>query len=191
MEFDKVILDADFCIKIGHSDKYKYLEKLVPLICNEAYIHSAVYEEVRDLIPKAQINHLLEKGILVRCDETILTPDKKNVYHATYHKLAGVIKNPRNPRKNEGETCSLAMAKTLGIPYFITDERELQTIVDMILNTGLADIQCIRIQDIITRIRDGGIDGFSRKEAKVMWRMAGKDTGVFDRILWLIDETRN
>ncbi len=78
------------------------------------------------------------------------------------------------------------MAKTKSIPYFATDEMELQPIIDKILNTGMNDIICLRIEDVIQRIRLGEISGFKRKEAKVLWRLAGKRTDVFDKDIWAI-----
>ena len=48
------------------------------------------------------------------------------------------------------------------------------------------DIICLRIEDVIQRIRLGEISGFKRKEAKVLWRLAGKRTDVFDKDIWAI-----
>ena len=76
------------------------------------------------------------------------------------------------------------MAKTKSIPYFVTDEKNLQPIIDRILNTGMSDIVCIRIEDVIQRIRSGEVKGFKRKEAKALWRMSGKETGIFDKNIW-------
>lgn len=104
-----------------------------------------------------------------------------------YSKLANVMINPERPKKNRGETCSLAMAKTKGIPYFATDEKELQPIIDKILNTGIDDIFCVRIEDVIHRIKSGEIEGFKRKEAKVLWRLAGKSTDIFDNEIWPVE----
>ena len=88
-----------------------------------------------------------------------------------------------NPRKNRGETCSIAMAKTKSIPYFATDEADLQPIIDQLLNTGIDDVTCIRIKNIIEMIKNGEIEGFKRKEAKVLWRLAGKSTEIFDKVI--------
>lgn len=78
------------------------------------------------------------------------------------------------------------MAKTKSIPYFATDEKELQLIMDKILNTGMGDITGIRIEDIIYRIKSGELEGFKRKEVKVLWRLADKSTDVFDKDIWMI-----
>lgn len=77
------------------------------------------------------------------------------------------------------------MAKTKSIVYFGTDEKDLQTIIDEKLNSGIDDdIHCIRIIDIICMIRDGKLSGLKRKEAKGLWRLAGKSTEWFDTEIW-------
>ena len=78
----------------------------------------------------------------------------------------------------------MAMAKTMSIPVFFTDERNLQPIIDNTLNTGLDDIVCIRIIDVIEKIKLGEIGGFSRKQAKVMWAISGKEKRIFDSVVW-------
>jgi len=84
----------------------------------------------------------------------------------------------------DAEVSSLAMAKTLSIPVFFTDERDLQTIIDLNLNTGIDDIKSVRIVDIMNMIKRGDITGFNRKQAKAMWAMSGKGKGVFDSEVW-------
>lgn len=37
--FDEIIIDANTCIRIGDSDKYKFLEILIPLISKKIFIH--------------------------------------------------------------------------------------------------------------------------------------------------------
>ena len=46
MKFEKMIIDADICIKIGGSAKYRYLETLFPEIAEKLYMHKIVYEEI-------------------------------------------------------------------------------------------------------------------------------------------------
>lgn len=77
--------------------------------------------------------------------------------------------------------------KLKGISYFVTDEKDLQPIIDRILNTGLDDISCVRIENVIYKIKSGEINGFKRKEAKVLWRLSGKSTEIFDREIWPIE----
>lgn len=188
MKLKGIIVDADFCIKVGASPKYRYLEKVLTELAEKVYIHKIVYDEI--IIPacaKEQIITLSKQGVLEIVDESSLKPLEKIVYQGVYQSLANVMINPKRPKKNRGETCSLAMAKTKSIPYFATDEKDLQPIIDKILNTGIGDnIYCVRIEDVIRRIKSGELGGFKRKEAKVLWRLAGKRTDVFDRDIWAI-----
>ena len=60
----RLIVDADFCIKIGSSSKYRYLEKLLPELSEAVYIHKIVYEELLyPLCVREQIDCLLEQGV--------------------------------------------------------------------------------------------------------------------------------
>lgn len=45
MKLKQMIIDADICIKIGASPKYRYVEKLFPAIAEKIYIHKVVYDE--------------------------------------------------------------------------------------------------------------------------------------------------
>ena len=185
--FKEIIIDADFCIKVGASVKYRYLEKLLPLLAGKVYFHKIVFDEI--LTPSSaieQINTLIKQGLIEIINVDDLDSLDKKIYHSTYTSLAAVMINPNNPRKNQGEICSLAVAKTKSIPYFVTDERNLQPIIDKKLNTGIDDITCLRIEDIIIKIKLGEITGFSRKEAKVLWTIAGKSKTVFDEDIWPI-----
>ncbi len=186
MKIKGIIVDADFCIKVGTSPKYRYLEKVLTELADKVYIHKVVYDEViAPACAKEQIDTLIEQGKVEKVDETTLSPLEKVVYEGAYQELEKVMINPKKPKKNLGETCSLAMAKTKSIPYFATDEADLQPIIDKILNTGMGeDITCIRIEDVIKRIQSGEMEGFKRKEAKVLWRLAGKRTDIFDRNIW-------
>ena len=44
---DKIIIDADFCLKLGGSEKYRFLFEVLPLIAGEIYMHRHAFEEVR------------------------------------------------------------------------------------------------------------------------------------------------
>lgn len=189
MKLKGIIVDADFCIKVGASPKYRYLEKVLTELAEKVYVHKTVYDEI--LFPacaKEQVDSLKRQGILELLDENDLNFDEKNVYQGAYGKLADVMIDPERPKKNRGETCSLAMAKTKSIPYFATDEKDLQPIIDRISNTGLDNIFCVRIEDVIRKIKSGEVEGFKRKEAKVLWRLAGKSTDVFDNDVWPIEQ---
>ena len=43
---EKIILDADICVKPGVSGKYRMLYDLIPLLAENAYIHKTTYEEI-------------------------------------------------------------------------------------------------------------------------------------------------
>jgi hypothetical protein len=75
-----------------------------------------------------------------------------------YSQLASVMVDPRKPNKNKGEICSLAYAKVKDIPIFATDECDLQPIIDSQLNTGMNDIYCLRIIDIINMAKNEQIN---------------------------------
>ena len=185
MKLKGIIVDADFCIKVGASPKYRYLERVLTELADKVYIHKIVYDEIMfPACAKEQIDSLRKQGIIEILDENSLNPIENLVYKGVYQSLEKVMINPKRPRKNQGETCSLAMAKTKSIPYFATDEMDLQPIIDCILNTGMDNIYCIRIEDIIRKIKSGELEGFKRKEAKVLWRLAGKSTDSFDDRIW-------
>lgn len=40
---DKIIVDADFCLKLGGSEKYRFLFEILPLIAHEIYMHSHAF----------------------------------------------------------------------------------------------------------------------------------------------------
>lgn len=46
---EKIILDADICLKIGGSGKYRLLYELVPSLAENAYIHKTTYNEILSL----------------------------------------------------------------------------------------------------------------------------------------------
>lgn len=187
MKYDGLIVDADFCIKIGASPKYRYLERILAELAEKVYIHKTVYDEI--MVPacaKQQIDSLIHLGIMEIVDENCLEPLEKAIYRGAWQGLSKVMINPGNSRKNRGETCSLAMAKAMSIPIFATDEKNLQPIIGRILNTGISDIKCLRIEDVIKKIKSDEINTFTRKESKVLWRLAGKNTDDFDKKIWPI-----
>lgn len=104
-------------------------------------------------------------------------------FDAAYRSLEGVMIDPNRPNKNKGEVCSLAYAKATGIPVFATDEMNLQPIIDSKLNTGMNDITCLRIVDIIEKAHIGEID-VPRKLCKALWIIAGKKKELFDSSIW-------
>lgn len=181
---DKMIIDADLCIKLGGHEKYSFLYDVLPLISDKIYMHTHAYGEV--LMPSSavrQLGRLIEDDKVVLVNESKLNGMERAVYDATYKNLEKVMINPKKPNKNKGEVCSLAYAKATGIPVFATDEMNLQPIIDTQLNTGIDDITCIRIVDIIIKARDGEVD-VPRKVAKALWLIAGKKKEIFDSEIW-------
>ena len=186
VRFKQMIVDADICIKIGGSAKYRYLEKLLPAMAEKIYMHKAVYDEI--MIPacaKEQVDELIKSGILELIDEEQLNAIERHIYNAIYESLARVMINPKRERKNRGEVSSLAMAKTKSITYFGTDEKDLQLIIDEKLNNGMDDIYCIRIIDIIYMIKNGELEGLKRKDAKNVVEIVRKSVERFDREIWI------
>ena len=183
-----MIVDADLCIKLGGSEKYSYLYDILPLLANKVYMHAYAHSEV--LMPSSavrQLSKLVSENKVILVSENDLDSNYRVIYNAVYKSLERVMINPKRPNKNKGEVCSLAYAKTTGIPVFATDEKNLQPIIDKILNTGIDDIICIRIVDIIVKARDGEID-IPRKVAKALWLIAGKKKEVFDIDIWPVNE---
>ncbi|MCI5588463.1 MAG: hypothetical protein MR384_11370 [Lachnospiraceae bacterium] len=184
---DKIIIDADICIKLGGSDKYRFLYDILPLISNEIYMHTHAHGEV--MMPSSavsQLKDLISEGKVVLVNESELDSQRRAIYDAAYNNLAKVMKNPKKPNKNKGEMCSLAYAKATGIPIFATDESELQPIIDTQLNTGIDDISCIRIVDIVMKAKNGEIV-VPRKVAKALWVVARKSKERFDSEIWPVE----
>ena len=184
MIYKEIIIDADLCLKLGSSQKYPYLQTLLPLLADTIYIHEVVNGEIKT--DRAQIDSLIKSGKVKILTEAELSSNELTGYIATYNKLGRVMLNANNPNKNRGEVCSLAMAKTKGIHYFASDEKKvnLQDIIDQLLNTGMDDITCVRIQDIINLIKDGKLSDMTRKDARLIWIISGKDKAFFDSKIW-------
>ena len=183
---DRMIIDADICIKLGGSDKYRFLYDIIPLVAKKIYMHTRAYSEV--MIPSSavsQLNDLVAEGKVELVNESGLDANNRVIFDAAYRNLERVMTDPRRPNKNKGETCSLAYAKATGIPVFATDEMDLQPIIDSQLNTGIDDITCVRIVDIINRAHDGEI-AIPRKVCKALWIIAGKNKQTFDQNVWPI-----
>ena len=185
---EKMIVDADLCIKLGGSNKYHYLYEILPLISTKIYMHTKAHEEVK--MPSSavsQLTDLISEGKVELVNESGLEAKDRAIYDAAYRNLKRVMINPHNPNKNMGETCSLAYAKATGIPVFATDEMNLQPIIDSQLNTGIDDITCIRIVDIIMKAHDGEIS-VPRKICKALWIVTGKKKEIFDKKIWPVSE---
>lgn len=178
---EKMIVDVDLCIKLGGNNKYRYLHDILPLVAKKIYMHTHVYGEV--MMPPSAVNQLRElvsEGKVELVSENNLEKKDRVIYDAAYKNLEKVMIDPRSPNKNKGEVCSLAYAKATGIPVFATDEKNLQPIIDSQLNTGMDDITCIRIVDIIEKAHGGEVE-ISRKLCKALWVISGKKKEIFDQ----------
>lgn len=184
---DKMIIDADLCIKLGGSHKYQYLHDILPLISKKIYMHTHAHGEVM-MPPSAvsQLQDLISEGIVELVNECNLDSIDHAVFDAAYKNLEKVMIDPHRPNKNKGEACSLAYAKAKNIPIFATDERNLQPIIDSQLNTGIVDITCIRIVDIIEKAHKGELK-IPRKICKALWLVAGKKKEIFDKEIWPVE----
>lgn len=180
----RMMIDADICIKLGGSEKYLFLEQIVPLLADEVFMHSHAFNEVM-MPPSAtkQLANLVKCGKIKIVNETILLAQERAIYDMSFAKLERVMIDPRYRNKNRGEVCSLAYAKAVGIPVFATDEMDLQKIIDVQLNSGIADIECLRVIDIIQMARAGDIC-IKRSEAKALWVISGKAKELFDQSIW-------
>ncbi len=51
---EKIIVDADLCIKLGGSNKYQYLYEILPLVAEHIYMHTYAHREV--MMPPSAVN---------------------------------------------------------------------------------------------------------------------------------------
>lgn len=175
--WEKAILDADFAIKLEKVQKFKAIEKYIPQLVNKLYIHRYVYNN-EILMPKrtkAQIDKLIEDGNAVIVGAEVLQIDahKSMIYQQTIQHLEKVDPETKANGKNWGEIVSVAYAFASGIPFILSDERELQDLLDDELNSGTdKDIHVIRLKDFIVGMKEKGL---SRKEAYAIWCFAHLD----------------
>lgn len=53
---DKIIIDADLCIKLGGHKKYTFLYDILPLVADKIYMHTHAHGEV--LMPSPAVQQL-------------------------------------------------------------------------------------------------------------------------------------
>lgn len=63
MKLDKIIVDADICIKMGSSEKYLFLEELLPQIAVKIYIRTVVNAEIKYPVSARPMSSTLKKAI--------------------------------------------------------------------------------------------------------------------------------
>lgn len=198
MKFSEIILDADMCIKLGGFESINVLEIIIPQLTNKAYIHKYVYED-EILTPKSarmQIQNLVKSGIIKIVHEEELNSLEKNIFYATTQILQSVMIGVKKEGKNWGEVLSLAMAKTKEIPIFMSDERDLQELIDFHLNTGNdSNIKVFRLKNLIEWIKTTPECNLKRSFTKAVWATANaknksdvqKRKKIFDEELWTLD----
>ena len=132
-KWDRVIIDADFAIKMNKITDVNAIQDYIPLFVGMLYIHEHVYEN-EILVPKRtrdQVDVLIEQGraeiISVLSFEG--DPFGKMVYEETINLLKSADPKTVEEGKNWGETVSIAFAKAKGINYFLSDERNLLDVV--------------------------------------------------------------
>lgn len=141
---------------------------------------------------RQQLKSLVNSGKAVLVNrETILNgyPERLVTYDNTIKLLRDHMKDTRQNGKNWGEILSLSYAKAMGIPYILSDESELQAVVDSVLNLGDEDIsdpddiKVLRISDFIKLMKASG--NFERRFARATWAACGLPVRTFDTELWL------
>lgn len=79
--YDKIIVDADICLKLGCDKRYRFLVEVLPLVSKKIYMHSHAYGEV--LSPQSavdQLKELIGKGIVEIVDEKMLSEAEQLAY---------------------------------------------------------------------------------------------------------------
>ena len=191
MERCKVaILDADFAIRVGATQVINVIGDLLPQFCEKLYIHRHVFEN-EILVPplvKQRIQTLLDKGLAEIVDQESVEqkggPLAVAVYEATVKMLLAADGDTQEGGKNWGEVVSLALAKALNIPVFLSDDTGCQQLVDNCLNLkdnpeGEGNIRIVRVVNFVIWMRDNGL---ARKWGRVLWIAAEKPRDGFDRI---------
>ena len=84
---DKMIVDADICIKLGSSEKYKFLYDILPLIAKQIYMHAHVQNEV--LMPPSAVHQL---KTLVNEQKVQIVHEEDLENHLTCIHIADVVR---------------------------------------------------------------------------------------------------
>jgi hypothetical protein len=173
---EKVIIDADVCIHLARYGKVNALRCVLENIASHVFVHEYVLrEELLSSSCSLEISRMVEENtVTLLSPDTDLPPLQKTNYDATCALLAnalGCVLSEGHSR-HKGEVLSIAIAKTLGIHIFISNERALQIEIDDCINTGMDDIRVFRMKDIILWIRANPEYGLSRKDARYIWLLS-------------------
>lgn len=175
--WEEAMLDADFALKLEKIQRFNAIEKYIPLLVKKLYIHRYVYEN-EILMPKRtkdQIAKLIELDKAFIVDANSLRHDtyQSLIYIQTIQQLEKMDPETRINGKNWGETVTIAFAFAKGIPFILSDERELQELINHQLNSGTCtDITVIRLRRFVEGMKERGL---SRKEAYAIWCFAHSD----------------
>lgn len=199
IKWEKALLDADFSFKLGQLTNMNVIEDYIGELVGTIYMHRHIYE--REILTprsvKEQIDRLVAKGKAEIVDlSTLPSPLEKSLYHEMVTLLKSADAETKELGKNWGETVSLAYAKVSGIPYFLSDEKSLQTLADEYLNTDEQhSITIISLKDFVLALKEAG---YKRKECQMLWLVANFDPlrkeqsrewakKVFNEELWPLD----
>ncbi|WP_337051072.1 hypothetical protein [Priestia megaterium] len=173
----KAILDADFALKMEKVKKINAIEEYIPQLVGHLYIHRYVYEN-EILVPyrvKEQLQKLIGKGVASIVDAETLkqaNPLNAHLYQQTINLLTGQNSKTKVNGKNWGETVSSAYAHISSIPFILSDEIDLQQLLDSNINGVDRDITVIRLRDFILGMKEKNL---SRKDAYAIWLFAKQD----------------
>lgn len=199
IKWERALLDADFSLKLGRLEGSNAIEEYIGVLVGKLYVHRHIYE-AEILTPrsvKMQIDRLISRGKAEIVDlSTLSTSLEKVLYQENVKLLKNADPLTKEKGKNWGETVSLAYAKTSSIPYFLSDEKSLQSLADEYLNTNSENrITVIRLKDFIFALKEAG---FKRKECQLLWLVANFDPvrkeesrkwakKVFNEEIWRIE----
>jgi len=175
-QLEKVIIDTDVCINLARYEKVNALRYVLENIAQNVFVHEYVLQE--ELLSSAcslEIRRMVEQSkIKSLSPDKDLSASQKANYHAACDLLADAMGCVLSEKRCEhkGEVLSIAIAKTLGIHIFLSNERVLQKEIDDCINTGLDDIRVFRMRDIILWIKENQECGLSRKDAKYIWLLS-------------------
>lgn len=192
--FEKVIVDADICIHLAKYGKVNAIRCILGNIAEKVYIHEYILDvELLSNTSAGKIREMEKEGrIQVLSPLLHLSDVEKANYEATCEMLADAVGVSMDEERcrHKGEVVSIAIAKALGIPVFLSNERGLQKEIDECINTGMDDIQVFRIRDVILWIRENPECRLTRKDAKYIWLLSFDKLKCdfykkeFDKILW-------
>lgn len=164
-----LILDADIYYKLVQFEDIKAFVKIIPNITENAYIHEYVYNE-EILTKRDQLEEMVAANKLhILHPDKILDPLSYNVYKDSFKIICNEYIGLNSLYKRHshlGEAYSLALAKALAIPKFMSDEGGLKPIIKRLLNTGINDINIFRLKSIMYWIRYNPECNISRHDAK-------------------------